>query len=178
MGKGLIIKGADFSANALGTLEDMYEDITSKLINGFTSVGSGSGTTVPAKLYNSEYNSTSELIPNYLVLMDSVTSLYDTSVGVEWFIPTGFKLRPWAHKKTSSIASDGTISDSKILKANSTVIAGSNEWVSADQIYSILGVQQSTYPCYNGNIGLIGSGAELTLQQAIAAGVRVRRIKQ
>jgi hypothetical protein len=178
MGKGLIIKGADFSANALGTLEEMYEDITSVLINGFTSVGTGSGTTVPAKLYNSNYNSTSELIPKYLVLMNSVTSLYDTSVGVEWFLPTGFKLRPWAYKKTSSIASNGTVSNSVILRDSHTYIVGSNEWVSADQIYSMLGVQQSTYPCYNGNIGLIGSSEDLTLQQAITAGVRVRRIKQ
>lgn len=178
MGKGLIIKGADFSANALGTLEEMYEDITSTLINGFASIGGGSGTTVPAKLYNSNYNSDNQLIPSYLVLMDSATSLYDTSVGVEWFLPAGFKLRPWAHKKTSSIASDGTISNSIVLRDNSIVITGSNEWVSAAQIYSILGVQQSTYPCYNGNIALIESGVELTLQQAIAAGVRVRRIKQ
>lgn len=176
MGKGLIIKGADFSANALGTLEEMYEDITSKLVNGFTSA-IGSGTTGAAKLYNSNYNSTSELIPNYLILMDSITSLYDTSVGVEWFLPTGFKLRPWAHKKTSSIASDGTISNSIMIRDSHTFITGSNEWVSAAQIYSMLGVQQSTYPCYNGNIALI-EGGELTLQQAIAAGVRVRRIKQ
>lgn len=177
MGKGLIIKGADFSANALGTLEEMYEDITSVLINGFTSTAGGSGTTVAAKLYNSNYNSDSQLIPNYLILMDSVTSLYDTSVGVEWFLPTGFKLRPWAHKKTSSIASDGTISYSIMIKASSTFITGNNEWVSAAQIYSMLGVQQSKYPCYNGNIASIVSG-ELTLQQAITAGVRVRRIKQ
>lgn len=177
MGKVLIIKNADFSANALGTLEEMYEDITDTLIQGFASVV-GSSTTGLAQLYNSQYNSTSELIPNYLVLMNSTTSLYDTSVGVEWFLPTGFKLRPWAHKKTSSIASDGTISNSIVLRDNSIVITGSNEWVSAGQIYSMLGVQQSTYPCYNGNIGLIRTGVELTLQQAITAGVRIRRIKQ
>jgi hypothetical protein len=177
MGKGLIIKGADFSANALGTLEEMYEDITSTLINGFASIGGGSGTTVSAKLYNSNYNSDNQLIPSYLVLMNSVTSLYDTSVGVEWFLPTGFKLRPWAYKKTSSIASDGTISNSIMIRDTHTFITGSNEWVSAAQIYLMLGIQQSTYPCYNGNIALT-SGGELTLQQAIAAGVRVRRIKQ
>ena len=175
MGKVLIIKNADFSVNSIGSLPDYYEDITSDLLNGFTSVISG---TNQAKMYNSTYNPSNTLIASFFTLMTNSSTLYDTSeAGIEWFLPTGFKLRPWAHKKTSSISSDGIISNSFILKDSTKYISGTNSWVSSSEIYELLGVQQSTYPCYNGNIGLI-AGGELTLQQAIEAGLKVRKIKE
>ncbi len=179
MGKALIIKGADFSTNAVDTISEMYEDITDSLINGFASV---SGQTPgPVTLYNSSYNSTNALIPNYLILMVNSTTLYNTSgKGVEWFIPQGLRFRCWVYKPTSTIGSTGVISDSYQKPAAQTVyIVGNGQWVKASDIYTNLGVSAETYPCYMGTVTRV-SGADpatLSLADAKAIGLKVRKLK-
>lgn len=179
MGKALIIKGADFSTNSIGTIEELYEDITDTLINGFVSIAAQ--TPGPAKLYNASYNNSSSIIPNYLILMNSSTSLYLTNdKGVEWFIPADLRARCWAYKTTSTIGSDGTIADSYLVPSGSAVyIDGNNQWVKASDIYANLEVSASTYPCYMLTISRLHgvTPADLSLAQAKALGLKVRKLK-
>lgn len=176
MGKALIIKGADFSANAVDTISELYEDITDILIHGFVSINAA--TAGPAKLYNESYNSSNTIIPNYLILMVNSTTLYNTSgKGVEWFIPQGLRLRCWAYKTTSTIGSDGTISDSYLVPSGQAVyINGVGQWVKASDIYSNLGVSAETYPCYMGTVGRENLDS-LSLAEAKALGLKVRKLK-
>lgn len=172
MGKALIIKGADFSTNAVDTISELYEDITDELIQGFVS-----GTSPNVKLYNASYNSSNTLIPNYVMLMASTTQLYNTSgKGVEWFIPSGYKLRPYAYKTTSTIASDGTISNI-VIGQSTDYISGAGQWIKETDIYTLLGASQSTYPCYNGTIASTSNDVPLSPAQAISVGIRVRKLK-
>lgn len=171
MGKALIIKGANFSANAVDTLDEMYEDITDELINGFANPSSGK-----AVIYNASYNSSNALIPRFLILMASTTQLYDThDKGVEWLIPSTMQFLPFAHKVSSTIGSNGLVSDSFIVSQGYMT---KSTWITAEDIYTKLGVSQSTYPCYNGCFIKGGSDTTpLTVADAIALGVRVRRLK-
>jgi hypothetical protein len=174
MGKALIIKGADFSENALGVIEEMYEDITDELIQGVVATSVGN-----VKLFNASYNSTSTLIPKYLILMASTTAFYDTrGKGVEWFVPAGFQVLPFVHKESSTIASDGIISDSAISNP-ATYIIGDGTWVKASDIYANVGVSESTYPCYNVSICRYGETPlpALSLADAKALGFKVRKLK-
>ena len=181
MGKALIIKGADFSTNAVDTISELYEEITDTLINGFVSI-SGSNTPGPGTLYNASYNSTSAIIPNYLVLMVDSTTLYNTNgKGVEWFLPQGLIFRCWAFKPTSTIGSNGVISDSYIKPSSQNVyIQGSGEWVKSSDIYSNLGVSDETYPCYMGTIARVADAPvpALSLADAKALGLKVRKLKE
>ena len=177
MGKALIIKGADFSANALGTIEEMYEDITDELIQGCIA---SSGAV--AKLFNSSYNSSSALIPLFLILMSSSTQLYDSqNKGVEWYLPDTLQFLPFAHKLNSTIASDGTISDISIdipVTPGVSYIVGTNTWLKASDIYTKRGVSSTDYPCYGGSICRIGASGSLSLAEAKALGFKVRRLKE
>lgn len=174
MGKSLIIKGANFYANSIGRIEELYEDITDSLIQGFASP---SGSAV--KLYNSSYNSSNSLIPNFLILMNSPTSLYNTqNKGVEWLIPEGLKIRPWFYKPTSTIGSDGTISNATIgASAAPGYIEGHGQWVSEADLYSAIGASQSTYPCYMGNVCKLLNTESLSLAEAKALGFKVRKLR-
>jgi hypothetical protein len=172
MGKAVIIKGADFQANSLGRVEEMYEDITDKFIQGFGSVSGGAVT-----IYNNSYNSSSSTIPNFLMFMEDSTTLYDTrGKGVEIFLPTGLKMRPWVYKHTSTIGSGGKVSDSYGAGTN-LFFTGADTWITADEIYALISASAETYDCFSGNVSLVNSGA-LTLAAAKQMGFKVRQIKQ
>ena len=174
MGKALIIKGADFSANAVGIIDEMYEDITDSapFVQGFVSRVSSSD--LRAVLYNSSYNSSYAIIANYLTFMTSESVLYDTSdKGIEWFIPSGLNIRGFVYKNISTISSSGLISDSH---TDTLSITGAGQWVSAADIYQLLGVSKDTYPCY-AVVVYIDNATALTLAEAKMLGLRVRKLK-
>ena len=176
MGKALIIKGANFYAIALDTIDERYEDITetTTFVQGLVSRVTASN--LQAQAFNSSHNPASTLIPRYLTNMPTDSTLYDTSdKGYEWFIPTGLKINVFVYKPTSTIASDGKISDSH---TDAITIAGSGSWVSAIEIYQTLGVSQSTYPCYSVSVSRNGSSTNLTIAEAKALGLRIRKLKE
>ena len=175
MGKALIIKGADFYANSVDTIDEMYEDITDTAPFVQGSMSRISSSNLSAVLYNSIYNS-SYAVRNYFIsFMTSESELFDTSDKViEWFLPAGLYIRGCVYKKTSTISSSGVISDSQ---TNIPSITGAGQWVSAEDIYQLLGVSKETYPCYAVVVFIDGETA-LTLAEAKTMGLRVRKLKE
>lgn len=170
MGKALIIKGADFSANAVDTITELYEDITDKFIQGFMSPqNNGNG-----KIYNSSYNSGSSLIPKFLVLMEDSTTLYDTrDRGVEIFVPSTLALQPILYKHDSTIDQDGIISPS-LQKLDK--FEGVGRWINMSDVIELL-QPTNTYDCFSGNIVKHPTSEPMTLAQAKEYGLKARRLK-
>lgn len=169
MGKSLIIKDADFSENSIST----FQDITDICINGFVS---GTNT---IKLYNSQYNNTNTLIPNFLILMTNASTFYATNNKiVEWFLPIGLHARCFAMKTNYTInSSTGVISNCVIdtyTGGGTYPLVGNNNWVTKSSIYSILNVSESYYPIYGIFVARYQTSGALSLQQAKVLGFRVR----
>ena len=171
MGKALIIKNADFSVNAIGSIEELYEDITNQLLQGVVATSDNQ-----CRLYNESYNATSTLIPKFLILLSSSTQLYLTQgKGVEWFVPDTLLVLPFVYKNNASINSSGYISNS-MMHLPALYIEGNNQWVTANDIYTNVGTTAGTYPNFNLSI-CRKAFTDLTVAQAIALGLRVRKLR-
>lgn len=175
MGKALIIKNADFSANSIGSITELYEDITDSITFVQGLVSRTASTDFQAQLFNSTYNATSALIPRYITFQPTDSTLYDTSdKGMEWFIPAGLKVNGFVYNRASTVGSNGKISNSY---SNIPTISGSGVWITGNDIYQLLGVSRTTYPCYAIALSRDGSTESLTFAQAKTMGLRVRKLR-
>lgn len=170
MGKILIIKGADFSNIAVDTVEPSveYDDLTSKLVQGFVTTG--------GKLYTN----TGDNYPRYVTALENENSYLTNSQNVEWFIPVGYNVRPWALGGTPAIQTaqdcDGIIGDG--TQAQGDYIVGGGQWITATDIYSAVGESANDYPMCGVNYVKAGSTpTNITPSELITAGAKVRRIR-
>lgn len=175
MGKILIIKGANFSAVAVDTVEPSveYDDLTSKLVQGFVTTG--------GKLYTNTGNN----YTRYVTAIENENSYLTNSQNVEWFIPVGYNIRPWALGGTPAIQTaqdcDGIIGDG--TQAQGDYIVGEGQWITATDIYSAvqannqgLNVSPSDYPVCGVNYVKAGSTpTNITPSELITDGAKVRR---
>lgn len=167
MGKVLIIKDADFSMVAVEKIDiTRYEDMSSKLENAIFSVSTGQ-----AKVIKGTSSSKKYMLP-----LDG-NNVIDFNDGVEMFIPKGFTSRAIAMQDGTSINEDGIVGTGIAVIGSNTFI-NVDRWINAEDIYQMAGVSKEDYKncCIDLTHQVNGATVETTAQEAIALGVRIRKI--